>query len=119
MKQGVIADRADFTAAKLWHARLNRASFRGACLRSANLMGVHAIRTDFRGADLSEAVLIASKLYGADLSDANLDGVSLAAAAYDIHTKWPVGFDPVKAGGILVEDVPRTVEWVGPGRGKR
>ena len=43
-------------------------------------------------------------LTGADLTGANLSDAYLRAAKYNANTKWPVGFDPVAAGAVLVED---------------
>jgi len=61
--------------AGLFQARLNEANLSGANLRNADLNG-------------------------ADLSEANLDGVDWHGAKYTSYTKWPIGFEPDKAGTI-------------------
>jgi hypothetical protein len=35
------------------------------------------------------------------LSGANLFGVDLSGIIYDKKTKWPDGFDPIKAGAVF------------------
>jgi hypothetical protein len=62
---------------------------------------------DLRGAIINEANLSEANLSGADLSGAklgytNLSGANLSGAKYDKNTNWPRGFDPQKAGAILV-----------------
>lgn len=64
----------------------------------------HTILAD---ADLTEANLGAvdltySSLKGADLQGARLKGANLAGVHYDRHTRWPKGFDPVKAGAVFI-----------------
>jgi hypothetical protein len=65
-------------------------------LSRANLTGANLI-----GADLRGAFLIGADLRGADLRKANLRGADLRGAKYNKETKWPDGFDPVKANTIL------------------
>lgn len=66
-------------------------------LSDADLRGV-----DFAGADLDGAILTNADLRGANLESANLTNVRLLRARYDAHTRWPQGFDPVKAGAVNV-----------------
>lgn len=77
--------------ANLSHVNLRRADLRGADLRDAN----------FRFVDLSGA-----HLEGADLIGANLDGSNLTRATYDEDTRWPAGFDPRRAGALLMSRAP-------------
>jgi uncharacterized protein YjbI with pentapeptide repeats len=59
--------------------------------------------TNLTGTDLKEA-----DLSGANLGGANLGAVSYTSepdfkgAKYTKNTIWPIGFDPEKAGAILV-----------------
>ena len=62
---------------------------------------------DLRGANLNEANLSGANLSGADLSEAklgyaNMSGANLSGTKYNKDTKWPGGFDPIKAGAIKV-----------------
>ena len=91
------------------------------------------VKVDFGNADLHEARLIGANLLGADLSGSDLRGADLRGvtldrealendssaivvfpgeairaklieAKYDIHTKWPAGYDPSTAGAVLVDE---------------
>jgi hypothetical protein len=110
-------DDAHLHGAKLIHAQLAGVSLHGtylahADLRGANLAGTRLVYTELVGADLRDAnlagaVLMWTKMAGADLRGANLrgaalDDVSLTGARYNARTRWPAGFDPVKAGAIKV-----------------
>jgi pentapeptide repeat protein len=110
---------ADLTQARLTCARLRRADLRSASLRGAGLQGVDLTAADLRDAVLQRAVLNGlvslsckgsgrrttlefANLCGADFRRAALIGVPLTGARYDRHTRWPSGFDPVKAGALFV-----------------
>jgi hypothetical protein len=69
----------------------------GASLRGQDLRG-----DDLRDAFLAGVDLMDTDLRGVDLTGANLEGAWLAGAQYDANTRWPEGFDPVKAGAVLV-----------------
>ena len=83
-------------------------------LHGADPSDAYLYRADLRGADLSDANLHRANLYGADLSWTNLSEANLSLAIlseanlseakYSANTKWPVGFGPVAAGAVLVED---------------
>jgi uncharacterized protein YjbI with pentapeptide repeats len=62
-------------------------------LRDANLIGVDLGLSDLSNVDLR----------GADLLNADLETSDLKGARYDEQTRWPSGFDPVKAGAVLVK----------------
>jgi uncharacterized protein YjbI with pentapeptide repeats len=69
-------------------------------------------QADLRGANLLMARLANAELGGADLRDAQLldrrccyAHAILTSARYDAYTRWPSGFDPVKARAVKV--------WVG------
>ena len=82
----------------LFGADLSGAELRGAKLSGSDLRSTNLIGADLRGADLSGA-----ELRGADLTDANLSNAKLSGAFYNKETKWPDGFDPIKAEAVLVE----------------
>ena len=63
-----------------------------------------AAEESLEGADLRGANLSRADLSEANLSEANLSRANLSDAKYSANTKWPVGFDPVAAGAVLVED---------------
>ena len=75
----------------------------GADLSHFDLGGADLTDADLSDADLSGAILWNADLSGADLSRANLVGAMLRLAKYNVDTKWPLGFDPVAAGAVLVE----------------
>jgi uncharacterized protein YjbI with pentapeptide repeats len=83
----------------------------------ANLTAALLTRADLSGANLTLAALGGAVLRGTKLFGANLDGVwlqdrpwrdaDLLGAFYDIHTRWPAGFDPHAHGAILVTAPPK------------
>lgn len=90
-----------------FHSRFSNASFSGADLRDAVLMGCDCTKAVFKGArmkraNLAEAVLRGANLDGADLEEANLRGADLSGsslegakldrAVVDPTTVWPIGF---------------------------
>jgi hypothetical protein len=105
----------DLRKASLAGADLSRANLQGADLGGAFLLGGHSVRvlrgpgksilqlkprqTDLRGADLRGANLQGARL---NIDGSRLSGVLLSGARYDAHTRWPSGFDPVKAGAVQV-----------------
>ena len=98
----------DFYYASLVGANLDEAILVRADLRMANLREVALRGADLRQAKLNGADLREARLSGADLREASLGGTTLSwaklsQATYNEFTKWPVGFDPAKAGAILVD----------------
>jgi uncharacterized protein YjbI with pentapeptide repeats len=100
-------------SAQLWDADL-----RGADLSDSYLVGAHLAGADLQGADLSRSDLSDVGLSGANLAGAkftnaivrevhfgtaNLTGADFKGAIFDKYTRWPRGFDPVRAGARLVE----------------
>lgn len=79
---------SNLQGANLWETSLVKAD-----LRNANLKGARFWKTDLYGADLRDT----------DLQEAKLSGANLQAATYDEYTIWPDGFDPEKAGAVLVD----------------
>ena len=101
-------------------------NFRGAQLSGVNLVWVELIDVNFQSADLSHSNLSGANFSGSDFSDganltfadlsradlcntnlksarlegANLEGIQLSGAIYDDTTKFPIGFDPQKAGAV-------------------
>jgi hypothetical protein len=72
-------------------------SLRGADLEGAWLAGTALAGVDLRGANLRNA-----DLQYTDLRGARLQGADLRGAQYNSKTHWPAGFDPKKAGAILI-----------------
>ena len=86
-----------------------RCTLNGADLAGANFAGAHISSVNFRGADLRGAKNLVdvkkanfqrADLRGADFSKMKQPMVDLEwdDAIYDAKTKFPAGFDPVKAG---------------------
>jgi uncharacterized protein YjbI with pentapeptide repeats len=85
----------------------------GARLEEINLKGAYLYVCGLKGADLSRANLCNTKLevvdgrwarlFDADLSGSQfIRGVLLTYALYDEKTKFPIGFDPQKAGAYKI-----------------
>jgi hypothetical protein len=104
---------ARLSGASLVKARLKDADLTRAILDRANLMSTNANGAIFSGAVLRDADLRDSNLYQADLSNANLRGANLeradltaadlTGARFDVHTRWPIGFDRWGHGAIAWE----------------
>ncbi len=122
---------ANLSKAKLRMAKLNGAKLINASLNGASLIWADLRWADLRGAILNGASLNGASLNGADLRGASLNGASLkwtklrtlgivsllslgrwikpretdlSEAIYNKNTIWPKGFNPNKAGAILVND---------------
>ncbi len=76
----------DYSPPELASLDLSNADMRDLNLKSVNL----------KGANLRGTILSSS-----DLSSAILDDADLTLASFDCETKWPEGFDPIKAGAYL------------------
>ena len=81
---------------------LNGADFRGMDVVFRRLDGASLILANFSDANLERASLRDTDLRSANLTGANLTDVKLTGAFYDDRTRFPVGFDPVAAGMILI-----------------
>jgi uncharacterized protein YjbI with pentapeptide repeats len=103
----VDLDGADLRFANLTDASLTGRDLRNTKLQNADLQGAYLYDADLRGADLSGADLRAASFTppweSPTPADAKLSNVKLSGARYDRHTRWPSGFDPVKAGAVRVE----------------
>lgn len=97
---------ADFTEAKL-----KGCFFVGCDLRAATLEGADLTKTTFHNVDLRGATLSGAQLTGTQFRQSRLEGADLCAqsletanfgATFDESTRWPDGFDPVKAGAVFV-----------------
>jgi len=77
---------------------LGKIDFREANFRRTDLSGFNLSEVDLRGTDLRYANLCGTNFSHAQLQDADLRG-----ASYDAQTRWPVGFDPERAGARWVE----------------
>jgi len=102
---------ASLSAAKLQEAFLGEADLRGANLAGAQLQEANLVGAQLDGATLAGAQLQHADLAGASLKAATLsDGDSgrspanLQRARADHRTVWPVGFDPIAAGVVFVDE---------------
>ncbi len=71
----------------LVHADLSQADLRGSRLNGSDLSGASLFGADLRGTDLRRTVLT---------------GVDLEQSWIDTATRWPLGFDPIAYGAVLV-----------------
>lgn len=118
----VDLSKANLNGAYLHFAILNGAKMFGAQLNSLNsngrtyqtdLSGADLRNADLSGADLRNVNLVGANLEGADLTYANLcrtdltgtflSHTRLLSATYNVSTRFPAGFDPVKAGLTLAK----------------
>ena len=101
-------DGADLSETDLYWCIAFGASFRHARLVRASIRGANLKATDLSNADLTEADLGidnvggATQLQGATLTGARLDRARLGGAEYDDKTLFPEGFDPAAAGMVRV-----------------
>jgi uncharacterized protein YjbI with pentapeptide repeats len=105
-------DDADLTGAILDNTAFvpgeedSQPSFRNACLRQVRAKGARWLWADMQGCDLSGADLTGTSLEGCDLrgavlENAVLEGTYLVNTRANAETRWPHGFDPVKARVII------------------
>jgi uncharacterized protein YjbI with pentapeptide repeats len=87
---------ADIPGGMLQGLDLRDAEWAGVDLHRATFLRCDFSECDLRGADLRETTLAGCDFTGADLTDADLTG-----AAFDSHTRWPIGFDPQARGARL------------------
>lgn len=88
----------EFTGADLEHAQLVLKDLKAAVLVEANLTRANLIHADFTGANLERAILTEAKLQDTILQRAILTDADLKGAQYSSETKFPLDFDPEKAG---------------------
>lgn len=100
---------ADLVGANLRRVNLREADLRGALLLDADLQGA-----DLRGANLQGTALdhlcdlvtitVEEGPTGRPVRVVSTHGLdpNLRGARYDRRTRWPAGFDPVRAGAVLV-----------------
>lgn len=119
---GLSMKGADLSDAHIIYKEFRGADFAEANLKGSSLQGCDLREATFTGTDLTEAVFYAADLRGADLSNAKVNGANFTQArleganmraqslktadlraTYDQSTLWPAGFDPVKAGAVLVD----------------
>ncbi|MBE7472293.1 MAG: pentapeptide repeat-containing protein [Anaerolineales bacterium] len=94
----------DLSQAKLRFTNLDMADLTDANLTDAILSDVYLTGANLTGANLTGAYLGYASLHGANLTETKLSGITLNKVKYDLQTKWPVGFNPEKAGAILEVD---------------
>ena len=89
----------DLQGQNLKGADFSYADLSGANLSQANLRGVDLSYAVLRGCTLHQANLRGAMVIGTDLQDIDLTLTTLQEADYDPQkTRFPKGFDPVKAG---------------------
>lgn len=86
----------------------NKVNFSNSKLSGQAIWDTRFINSDFTNTNFSNTQfrnteIVNSKLSGADFSSADLSGVTLNLSTFDCATKWPEGFDPVKAGAQNTE----------------
>lgn len=95
---------ANLEGANLTNANLTRANFAHVNLKDANLTNANLTASYFKGQDLTGVNLKDANLRAADLTNANLTEVKqlneadLNGTKYNDKTKFPVDFDPTRAG---------------------
>ena len=105
--RGVDLEHTIICNANLQDANLDRANLSHASLKSNNLRDVNLEQALLKGANLADACLqnanltlanlAMANLLGTDLRAANLDRAILINAVYSTTTRFPEGFDPVRA----------------------
>ncbi len=103
------AEQADFQFLRLEDLYMNGCDLRQALFMGASFFGVSMERADlrdaeFEGCNLGDTNLQYALLQGADFTGAVLRkaNFNFKFAFYDARTVFPIGFDPVAAGMILV-----------------
>lgn len=100
---------ADLQFLRLEGLNMDGANLQQALFMGASFFGVSMERADLRDADfdgcnLGDTNLQYALLQGADFAGAGLREANLKFAFYDARTVFPIGFDPITAGMILVDE---------------
>lgn len=100
-------DHAKLTRTRLWGTQAHGASFfstrwRQADLRAADMTDVDLSLSEFLLAQLDDVDLRGADLRGARLHSGRLNGTHLGGARCNAGTTWPPGFDPGRAGVLVV-----------------
>jgi hypothetical protein len=100
--------KGNFSGSDFSNTYLTQCDLRETNLSKTILFKTDIIDSDLRGADLRSAKIAQasfrrSRLEGADFRDATFQEVDLRAT-YDDSTQWPENFDPLKFGGVKVND---------------
>ncbi len=95
---------ANLSGANLTGARMDHAQMQWAGFVTTNLQGASLVNAQLMGADLVSANLAGADFSGAHLEAAHLRGARLRGAKYDAQTRWPVGFDPIGARAIKIDE---------------
>jgi uncharacterized protein YjbI with pentapeptide repeats/uncharacterized protein YjdB len=95
--RGLIGPGIDMRGADLRGIEAGYGSARSLDLSGSDLTGAILIADftggRFVGANLTSAIFRSSLLYGANFDGAILSQTDFRDAYYDVHTKWPIGFD--------------------------
>jgi uncharacterized protein YjbI with pentapeptide repeats len=102
--EGASLEVANLRGANLRGANLQGANLQEANLQEANLKGANLRGANLQGANLQGARLFHANLGGANLQKANLHRTDLKGVFCKRSTLWPVDFDPVAAGAIMLRE---------------
>jgi uncharacterized protein YjbI with pentapeptide repeats len=101
--QGATLISAQLQGVNLNGVHLEGVDLYGAHLQGANLSFSQLQGANFNGVDLQEANLNFADLQGTNLSGAQLQSAQFRNADADLKTIWPEGFDPGRAGIVLID----------------
>lgn len=96
----------DLTSVDLSGLELNGADLSGVILARAKLHGTKLQGATLERADLSRANLTSADLRGANFAGALLEEVKLSGARHSEETRWPVDFEPGRAGAAPIPEFP-------------
>jgi len=96
--------KVNLSKAKLQYANLDGADLTGANFTETSLSNVNLRGANLKGANFTRTYLGDVSLHGANFTQSKLSGAMFNRVKYDLHTKWPRGFDPDKIGAILESD---------------
>jgi uncharacterized protein YjbI with pentapeptide repeats len=101
--EGADLTSAELAGADLRNATLDGAELSGSILTGANLRGANLNGMDLSYTDFTQADLQGSSLFAADLRKAILTKAQLNGAKATRETRWPRGFDFLRAGVRIVK----------------
>jgi uncharacterized protein YjbI with pentapeptide repeats len=105
---------ANLGGVHLQEANLGDANLQGVRLNGVNLQGASLVGAQLEGAFLGGAQLQGALLVGANLQKASLDHAQFMNVHANAKTIWPTGFDPRRAGVVLIDRQANTAD--GPER---
>ena len=94
---------ADLSGANLSNAKLVNANLAMACLKKANFNNADFTKANLRSDTPDKRYSHNNNQYNfIDLKNANLEGAIFKGTLYDESTRFPIEFDPKKAGAYLI-----------------